>query len=591
MSDIPSPENTPTARDLSAAEASADPIASDVLLHEANALATEMPTIEKAKGGTPSLLKAAGLIAAVTILSKLLGMVRDIGIGSVYGASVVSDSYFAAFQLPSFAIVLLGGLGGPFHTATVAVFSRLIKDNAYPGDRAKRLASTFLTLTGIVFAILSGLIFWLAEPIMTTILHGAPPDKIAMATAQLKIMSPIIFTGGLVGIFYGILNVYSVFFWPSLSPAALSLFILFVLFLFPNQDKTGQLLAWATLGGAILQVLMQVPDFLKRRFSVMPALDWRAPEIRQISEILFPALISTTIGQLNVYVDMFFTSYLPIGGWTAVILGNRLIQFPIGVLQTALLVPIFPRFSRNAADGNHEAIKRDFRTGVVSLWLISVPMLVLLLLFTEPIIRLIFQHGRFTADGTHMVSQAMIGLAFQMLPYFARDSMTRVFFAFQDSKTPLVVGLIAILFNGLFDWLFAGQLGMGVMGITLSTTAVTLMNMCILGVLSKHHIKDLGFREMVLPFAKVVTAGSAMAATIAGSYHAIAPALAHKTLAVPLPGILAKFTPALPEFTSILIASTLGLAIYLATTLILKIQEAQYIQDRLGGMILRKLKR
>jgi putative peptidoglycan lipid II flippase len=533
----------------------------------------------------PSLLKAAGLIAAVTILSKLLGMLRDIGIGSVYGASMISDAYFAAFQLPSFAIVLLGGLGGPFHTATVAVFSRLIKDGEHPDERAKKLASTFLTLTGLVFAVLSLVVFLLAESIMTTILHGASPEKITIAANQLRIMSPIIFTGGLVGIFYGLLNVYHVFFWPSLSPAALSLFILVVLFAFPNQDHTGQMLAWATLGGAILQVAIQLPDFLKRRFSLAPALDWKAPEVRQVCEILFPALISTTIGQLNVYVDMFFTSYLPVGGWTAVILGNRLIQFPIGVLQTALLVPIFPRFSRNAGERNFEAIKRDFKIGVVSLWLISIPMLVILLLYTQTIIRLIFQHGHFDARGTELVSAAMIGLAFQILPYFARDSITRVFFAFHDSRTPLIVGLIAIFFNAFFDWLFAGPLHMAVMGITLSTTAVTLINMILLGILSKKHIQDLGFKEMVAPFCKLLLAGSLMAGTIYG----VRALLLSPT--GPLFQAVSSLSPTITTYVALILAAMAGLAVYVVAALALKVSEAQYLQERVGGMLSRRLKR
>jgi putative peptidoglycan lipid II flippase len=534
----------------------------------------------------PGLLRAAGLIAAVTILSKLLGMLRDIGVAGVYGASMVSDAYFAAFQLPSFALILLGGLGGPFHTATVAIFSRLIDDNGPPGEQAKKLAATVITLTGLVFALLSLATFLAAEPIMATILHGAAPGKIAMAAEQLRIMSPILLVGGVIGIFYGLLNVYHVFFWPSLSPAGLSLVILLALWLFPQPDATGRVLAWATLGGAVAQWLMQVPDFVRRGFPLFPAqgtsaLDWRSPHVRQWCEILFPALVSTTIGQLNVYVDMFFTSYLPEGGWTAVILGNRLIQFPIGVLQTALLVPIFPRFSRYAAAGDLAAIKRDFRMGVVSLWLISLPMLVVLLMDTEIIIRLIFQRGQFDADGTRLVSQAMIGLAFQMLPYFARDSITRVFFAFQDAKTPLRVGLLAIAFNAFFDWLFAGALGLGVMGITLSTTAVTLLNMLFLGLFSKKHIADLGFREMVAPFAKLSLAGAAMAGLMALVQPGCL-AVLRAVSATRLPGTMT-------EIVATAFVALLGLGVYGLIILNLRIPEADLLRERLTAMIRRRL--
>jgi len=530
------------------------------------------------KSVAPGLLKAAGLIAAVTILSKLLGMLRDIGIAGIYGASTVSDAYFAAFQIPSFAIVLLGGLGGPFHTATVAIFSRLqieTEAGSAPPEKAKQLASTLITITSLVFLLIAILVALFADPIMAAIQHGASPDKIALSAQQLRIMSPILLIGGVVGIFYGLLNLYHVFFWPSLSPAGLSLVILAALFLFPNLDKTGQVLAWATLGGSALQWLMQVPEYKRIGFNLRPNFNWRSPELLQWSGILLPALLSTTIGQLNVYVDMFFTSYLPVGGWTAVILGNRLIQFPIGVLQTALLVPIFPRFSRAAASGDTESIRKDFRTGVVSLWLISIPMLVLLLMDTEPIIRLIFQHGSFDASGTKMVSQAMIGLAFQMIPYFARDSITRVFFAYHDSKTPLIVALIAIGFNAFFDWLFAGYMGLGVMGITLSTTAVTIINMTLLSILSKKHIPHLGFRKMLAPLLKLSASGSLMALAM----WLVQPALFQLLTVLSKPWSL---------YAALTLSASVGLAVYLAATLLLKVSEAEYLQTRIKSLLNRK---
>lgn len=530
-------------------------------------LPTEEPTEKSPVRAAPSLLKAAGLIAAVTILSKLLGAVRDWAIMNVYGASLATDAYFAAFQLPSFAIILLGGLGGPFHTATVAVFSRLIKDGEAPSEHARRLASTFLTVTGIFFTGLSVLCYVFAEPIMATILWGGRPELIQEAARQLQVMSPVILAGGVVGIFYGLLNIYHSYVWPSLAPAAMSVTILFVLFALP-ADPTGIMLAWATLAGAMVEVGLQLPVFFKNKFNLKPALDLKLPELRQIREMLFPAAIGTTIGQLNSYIDMFFASRLEVGGWTAVVLSNRLIQLPLGVLQTALLVPIFPRFSRHAADNEPGEIKRLFKTGVVSLWFVSVPILVLMLLYTQPIIRLLFQHGSFDAEDTLLVSQALIFQAFQILPYFARDSITRVFYAYQDSRTPLMVGLAAIFFKGLFNWLLVGPFGVG--GITFSTTLVTFINMLLLGILSKRHIADLGFREMLSPFTKLVLAGALMGGAILLTDWAL-------SLAGPLQG----FSPAVGEYAVIIAASLVGTGVYAVAAINLKIPEAQYLRDRL----------
>ncbi|MGE0200554.1 MAG: murein biosynthesis integral membrane protein MurJ [Candidatus Melainabacteria bacterium] len=531
----------------------------------------------------PSLLKAAGLIALVTLLSKFLGLIRDWAIMYMYGASLATDAYYAAFQIPSFAIVLLGGLGGPFHTATVAIFAKLIPDAQKPGDHANRLANVFLLLTGGAGLVLSVLVFLLADPIMNLLLPGADSQLIHTAAAQMRVMSPIVLIGSLVGIYYGLLNVYNSFLWPSLSPTAMSIVILIGLLLNPD-DQTGMVLAWATLGGAVGQFVLQLPDYTRFGFRWrLPAWlglsRWRRelPELNQLGEMLFPAMIGTTTGQLNVYVDMFFTSRLAVGGWSAVTLSNRLMQFPIGILQTALLVPIFPRFSRSVGSQDWDNLRRDFHLGVVTLWLISIPMLVALILYVKPIIALVFQHGRFSAEDTDLVSMALIFQSFQMLPYFARDSITRVFYAFGDSRTPLMVGLASIVFKALLDWALVDRFGVG--GITFSTALVTLINMTLLFALSRRHIADMGFRRLILPFLKLTLAGALMALLVIGMDHWLG-------------GLLPVLAPPRSQ-TLIVMTLTLamGTLLYSAATLLLKVEEAAYLFARLREPVLARLKR
>lgn len=527
----------------------------------------------------PSLLRAAGLIAAVTILSKVLGALRDWQIMNVYGASLASDAYFAAVQLPSFAIVLLGGLGGPFHTATIAIFSRILKDDQNATEQAKRLASTFITLTGLAFLGLSMLTFACATPIMELILQGGSPELIENAAQQLRIMSPVLFFGGLIGIFYGILNIYHCFFWPSLSPAALSIVMSIALLVNPN-DPTGHLLAWSTLAGTVAQFVIQLPEFFKRKFTLRPALDLKMPQLREMGEMLFPAIIGTTIGQLTTYVDMFFTSTLPVGGWTAIVMGNRLFQLPIGVLQTAFLVPIFPRFTRNVVEQQWEDLRNTFRMGVVSLWFISLPILVGLLVYVRPLIRIVFEHGQFDADDTEMVSEALIFLSFSMLPYFARDSLTRVFYAFQDSRTPLLVGCIAIVMKAILDWYFVIEHRYGVGGITFSTTLITIMNMTLLGFLSRRHIRDLGFRNIVAPFVKLTACGVLMYAGMSMADRAVVHYCQAQGMA------MTTFT----ELVKIGVVSAIAWGGYLLLVLVLKVGDIDYLFTRLKQQFARKMK-
>ncbi len=540
---------------------------------------SETPSVASQSSAGPSLLKAAGLIAAVTILAKLLGFVRDWVIFYAYGATTLSDAYFAAVQIPWFAIVLLGGLGGPFHTATVGIFAKIIKDTEAPGERARQLASAFITLTGLVFAALSVLVYFFAEPIMGFLLPSGRPELIAASAEQLRVMSPVVLFGGLIGIFYGLLNVYHVFFWPSLSPAAMSIVIIVALLLFPD-DQSGMVLAWATTGGALAQLLIQLPDYIRRKFSLRPALNipraLRLPEMRQVGEVLFPIIIGTTIGQLMVYVDMFFASKLVEGGWAAVVLSNRLIQLPIGVLQTALLVPIFPRFSRYVADNNSEALRTDFRKGIVSLWMISVPMVVIIALFAESLIRVIFEHGSFTSGATALVTVALIFQSLQILPYFVRDTITRVLYAHNDSITPMIVGFVAIGIKYLLNMLLVERFGIG--GITLATSLITFINMMLLGWLSRRHVADMGYRHLISPFFKLVFAGGLMAGVIWLLRPLLAPAIM---------GFSAAIGERIAELALVMVLTAIGMAVYGIVTLFLKIPEADYLFARVRNILKR----
>lgn len=441
-----------------------------------------------------TILKAATFMAVLLLASKLLGFGRDWLLVKVYGLSVASDAYFAAFQLPQFSLILLGGMGGPFHTATVSIFSKLLDKPSpdavgIPSAKAKQLSGVLCTLMALVFGGLSVLVYVFAQPIMYWVLGGsttASPALVASATAQLKVMAPIISMGALVGFFYGALNLLQVYIWPALSPAVMSLVMIVALLVFP-ADSGGMLLAYSSLLGALAQLLLQLPEYLKKGFSLKPSLTgFKDPKIREWFELLWPAMLGTTIGQALIYVDMAFLQFLPEGGWSAVVLTNRLIQLPIGVLQTALLVPLFPRMVNLVDEKRFSQLDTAVVTGVGGLWFITLPLMVLFIFFSQPLITVVFQHGNFDASDVQIVTLALLYQSFQMIPYFARDTLTRVFYAFGDTKTPLVVGLLAIGFKALFNWLFIVEwMHLGVGGLTLSITLITAVNWLLLSVLLK----------------------------------------------------------------------------------------------------------
>ena len=495
-----------------------------------------------------------------------MGFVRDMVVANFYGATQISDAYFYALQIPSLAIIILGGVGGPFHSAVVAVFSKLIPDfNSKPDEFINKLYSTFLTVTFLFFLILSILGYCFADKIMGLIISSGTPDLIELATTHFKIMSPIILIGGIIGIFYGLLITHKQFILPNLSPMILSIVVILIISIF-KHDNCGYLLAIATTLGAICQLAVQFPKIHQIGYRIKPNLQIKDnKQLKNICELLFPAVLSSTMGQITIYIDMFFASTLVEGAWTSVVFANRIFQFPVGILVTAFLVPLFPIFSRLAGEGDTAAIKKYFNKGVGVLFFVGIPMLLLILLLAKDGISLIFERGAFNANAVIMVSEALCFLSFSILPYVFRDSITRVYYAFNDSKTPFTIAMSSILLKAFLNWLLIIKLNMGIAGITLSTTFVTLFNATCLGLLIHKKI-TLDYKPLFINLAKMIFAGII---TFTVCYY-----IGIKFNSLILPQYIY-------EFAKITVITTCCALIYVSINIILKMDYATELLNRI----------
>ncbi len=524
-----------------------------------------------------SILKAAWLIAVVTITSKFVGFLRDITIAKYYGASLVSDAYFYAYQLPALAIILLGGVGGPFHSAVVSVFTKMIpsvKEKATA--ELNKLFNTFLTATFLMFLGVAILCFIFSDQIMGLIISAGNPELVHLAGTHLKIMSPILVIGGIVGIYYGVLVSYREFMLPNIAPILMSSVIILMITLAHN-DHTGKVLAIATLIGAICQLLYQLPKIRQLGFRIKPNTDFSSEKFKQICELLFPAILSSTIGQLYVYIDMFFASSLAVGAWTAIGYSNRIFQFPVGILVTAFLVPLFPIFSTLVGQRDYDAVRKYFNQGVGVLFFAAFPIMILIFTVGYDGIRLIFERGAFDTRAVMMVTQALTFLAFCILPYVFRDSITRIYYSFNDSKTPFMTAVFCIGLKAFLNWLFVLHLkiGNGIGGITLSTSLVTLCNATLLGCLVSRKIK-MNYRELFgnllkMFFAAIITLGVCY---IAGRWFN---------------NTFASLNSVIFCISKILGIFTLCIVVYVPLTLLLKCEYALILFKRLVNKIKDKL--
>lgn len=519
------------------------------------------------------ILKAAWWIAVVIVFSKFIGLLRDMVLANHYGASTVSDAYYLALQIPSLAIILLGGVGGPFHSATVAVFTKLIPSlTEKPPEEVNKLYSTFFTGTFILFGLLTILCYIFAPQIISAIVSSkGNVELIPLATEHFRIMTPIILFGGIIGIYYGLLVCYKHFTLPNLSPMMLSVVIILIVS-FVGKDPNGVVLAWATTAGAFVQLIIQYPKIREIGFRLKPNFDFNFsnnPQFKNICELLFPAVLSSTIGQINIYIDMFFASSLREGAWTAVVYGNRIFQFPVGILVTAFLVPLFPLFSKLVAEKDFEGIKNYFNKGVGVLFFLAIPMTICILIFAKEAISIVLERGAFDARAVMMVTEALCFLSLSILPYVFRDSITRIYYSFNDSKTPFVIATSAILLKYLLNLIFITKLNMGIAGITLSTTIITLFNAVLLGLLISKKIK-LDYKNLFVNLSKMLVAG--------GVTLVICLELNSLINTIELPRYVF-------EFVKICSVGVVCFAIYLVLNLLLKMEYASELWVRLKQKI------
>lgn len=462
-----------------------------------------------AKPSGKSIAGIAGVVAVLILLAKSFGFIREIVIARAFGTGWERDAYNLAYQLPAFALILLGGLNGPFHSATLAALTRLRES----GRQVKGSpVFTIVLLTGAVMGAIAALVFFLADPIVTLQGPWVSRQTHDLAVAQLRIMVPILLVGAWIGVLCGISTDQGRFALPSLSPAASSLAIIGFVLWRPHDPLS---LAWGTMLGAVAQLLLQgIPALWSAgpRALTTPPCSPGDPAIREAGNLLWPAILSSTIGQINVFVGTFFLSRAGQGAIAAWGYANIVYQLPLGTLLAALLVPLFPRLTSAAARDDREALFGHLNRGVQIVAMVALPLAAGIGLAAEPIIRVAYERGKFAqTGGTALTAPVLAILCTAMIAYALRDLFVRVFYAVNDSKTPMRVMIVSLALNVAFNWFFMFVLGAGLAGIAWSTVLVTWLNFAQIAWALRSKLGTLGLG----PSVPVI--GRALAATAGGA--------------------------------------------------------------------------
>ena len=473
-----------------------------------------------------SVARSARTVSVAVLGSRVLGLVREQILASLFGASKEFDAFITAFRIPNLLRDLFAE--GALSSAFVTTFTQKLTT---AGDAAAwRLANLVLNALLIVLSLvtLAGILVapWLVDLIAPGFRHVA--GKAELTVTMTQIMFPFLLLVALAAQAMGLLNAKKQFGIPASASMMFNLGsivggVAFAYWLDPHFGPRAMIgMAIGTLIGGAAQLLIQVPSLRAVGYRYAAVLDWRDEGFRQVVRLIGPAVLGVAAVQINVFVNNWFASYFDNGAVTWLNCAFRLMQFPIGVFGVAIATATLPAVSAHVARGDVDGFRTTLARSLRLAIFLSLPAACGLAVLAEPIIAVIYQHGRFTSYATEQTAHCLQAFAVGLAGYAALKVLAPTFYAFGDSRTPALVSLLSIVVNAGLCYLLAWRLGLGVMGLALSTALVALLNF---SQLLWHMRRRLGRIEggaLVRSAGKVALAAAAMSGAALGARHFLA---------------------------------------------------------------------
>jgi len=458
-----------------------------------------------------NIARAAGILGGATMLSRIMGMVRDMVVSRLFGAGLATDAFFAAFQIPNMLRRFFAE--GALTSAFVPTFSATLTRRGE--EDARELANICFTLLTIVMALvtLAGIVF---SPLIIGIMFPgfrAVAGKFELTVLLNRLMFPYIFLISLVALCMGILNTIRHFFTPAISTVFLNIaMILSALLLRGFFQVPIAALACGVLIGGVLQLLLQLPVLWLKGFPLRPRFVPDNPEVRRMALLMLPSVFGVGVYYLNITVSAILASLLPQGSVSYLYYAQRLFEFPQGIFTVSVAQAVLPSMSRQAAEGDLDGMKDSLNFGLRLTLFITIPAMTGLMICATPIFSLLFMGGAFDYAKAVNSAQALfyysLGLSFV--------AITRVlapaFYALGDTKTPVWTALIAFLLNFGFSLALMGPLRHG--GLALATTLSACCNMLLLLWFLRRKIGRFGGRRIIATSLKSSCAAIFMAAAV-----------------------------------------------------------------------------
>lgn len=382
----------------------------------------------------------------MTLISRILGFARDVVIARLFGAASGADAFFVAFRIPNFWRRLFAE--GSFSQAFVPILTE------YKTQRSHAEVQTLADhVTGTLGVVLFGmtLIGVAVSPLVVMIFAPGfldEPDRYGMTVAMLRITFPYLLFVSLAALASGVLNTYGRFGVPAFTPVFLNIaMIVTAIWLAPHLAQPVTALAWGVFLGGLVQIGFQLPYLKKIHLLPRPRWGWKDSGVRRIVKLMVPALFGVSVTQINLLFDTLIASFLVTGSVSWLYYSDRLVEFPLGVFGIALATVILPSLSQRYTEAASAEFSRTLDWALRWVVLIGTPATVGLLLLAGPLIITLFQYGEFSAHDAEMSARSLMAFGFGLTAYIFIKVLAPAFYARQDTRTPVRIGMIAMLSN------------------------------------------------------------------------------------------------------------------------------------------------
>ncbi|MEB3754526.1 murein biosynthesis integral membrane protein MurJ [Acinetobacter sp. MD2(2019)] len=402
-----------------------------------------------------ALWRSTFIVSAMTMLSRVLGLVRDMVLLNVFGAGKEFDVFVVAFRIPNFFRRLFAE--GAFSQAFIPVLTE------YRSGRVHAEVQILISrVFGCLLAVMSSitLLAMIIAPAIVYIyapgFHG-DPEKFDQAVAMFRLTIPYLMFMSLTAFASSILNSYGSFLSPAFSPVLLNLIMIAgAWWLTPYMQTPIMSLGWAVLAAGIIQLALQIPELWRKKLLIPPRIDFKHEGVERILKLMLPALFGVSVTQINLLLNTIWASFMQSGSVSWLYSAERMTELPLGLIGVAIGTVILPSLSARHAEQDLTRFRGMIDWAARVIILVGVPASIALFMLSTPIIQTLFQRGEFSAEDTHMTAlalQCMSGgvLAFMLIKVFAPG-----FYAQQDTKTPVRVGLMAVAANAILNVIFIG---------------------------------------------------------------------------------------------------------------------------------------